>query len=86
MQKILSFFLTLMTTVVSLANPVDDILERIDAENPALALLERQNTYLMEGKNKVFLTYMREHYGDNIYLRYVGKINKKNAYQLIRVG
>ena len=31
MQKILSFFLTLMTTVVSLANPVDDILERIDA-------------------------------------------------------
>lgn len=63
-----------------------DFLERIDAENPALALLERQNTYLMEGKNKVFLTYMREHYGDNIYLRYVGKINKKNAYQLIRVG
>lgn len=61
-----------------------DFLKRVDAENPALALLERPNTYLMEGQNKQFITYMREHYGEDIELEEAGEVNKKKVYKLVR--
>lgn len=61
-----------------------DFLERIGARNPAVALLERPNTYLVDGQTKELLWYMREHYGENIQLHYVGRANKRKVYQLIR--
>ena len=61
-----------------------DFLERIDARNPAAALLERPNTYLVDGQTKDLLWYMREHYGEDIQLHYVGRANKRKVYQLIR--
>ena len=61
-----------------------DFLDRIDARNPAVALLERPNTYLVDGQTKELLWYMREHYGEDIQLHYVGRANKRKVYQLIR--
>ena len=61
-----------------------DFLERIGARNPAIALLERPNTYLVDGQTKNLLWYMREHYGEDIQLHYVGRVNKRKVYQLIR--
>ena len=61
-----------------------DFLEQIGAPNPALALLERPNTFLMEGQNKDFLIYMQDHYGSDIQLQFVGIVNEKEVYQLIR--
>ena len=61
-----------------------DFLDRIDARNPAIALLERPNTYLVDGQTKELLWYMREHYGEDIQLHYVGRANKRKVYQLIR--
>ena len=63
-----------------------EFLQRIGAENPALALLERPNTYLMEGQEELFLGYMREHYGDDLELVYVRTVNGKKAYRLVREG
>ncbi len=63
-----------------------EFLQRIDAENPAVALLERPNTYLMEGQEELFLQYMREHYGEDIQMEYVKKVNGKKAYRLTRKG
>lgn len=59
-------------------------LKRIDAENPARALLERPHTYLVEGQNDMILAFMREHYGDNIKLKRVGTVNGKKTYQFVR--
>ena len=61
-----------------------DFLKRIDARNPAVALLERSNTYLVDGQTKELLWYMREHYGKDIQLHYMGRVNKRKVYQLIR--
>ena len=61
-----------------------EFLVRIDAENPAVALLERPNTYLVDGQTKELLWYMREHYGEDIQLHCVGRTNKRKVYQLIR--
>ena len=63
-----------------------EFLERINAKNPALALLERSNTYLMEGQHEMFLQYMRTHYDDNLELQYVKDVNGKKAYKLVRGG
>ncbi len=61
-----------------------EFLQGIGAENPARALLERPNTYIMEGLDEVFMRYMREHYGEDIRKKYVGTVNGKKAYRLIR--
>ena len=61
-----------------------EFLQRIGAENPALALLERPNTYFMEGQEEILMQYMREHYGEDIKKRYVRRINGKKAYRLVR--
>ena len=61
-----------------------EFLQRIGAENPALALLERPNTYFIEGQEELLMQYMREHYGEDIQMEYVRKINGKNAYRLVR--
>lgn len=61
-----------------------EFLERINAKNPALALLERPNTYLVEGMEDDFLKYMRHYYGDDIELEEAGEINKKKVYKLVR--
>jgi len=61
-----------------------DFLSRIGAENPALALLDRPNTYLVEGKHDIFLQYMQEHYGESIQLEYSHEVNGKKAYRLVR--
>ena len=61
-----------------------EFLQSIDAENPAVALLERPDTYLMEGQEELFLQYMRDHYGEDIQMKYVKKVNGKKAYKLMR--
>ena len=61
-----------------------DFLGRIDAQNPAMALLDRPNTYLVEGMEEDFLKYMRHHYGEDIGLEYVNEIDGHKVYRLIR--
>ena len=61
-----------------------DFLSRIGAENPAKALLERSNTYFIEGQEDILLEFMRKHYGDDIQAEYVRKVNGKKAYRLVR--
>ena len=61
-----------------------DFLEQIDAENPALALLERPNTYMVEGQEEIFLEYMQEHYGKDIQLEYSHEILDRKVYKLVR--
>ena len=61
-----------------------NFLERINAENPALALLERPNTYLVEGMEEDFLKYMQHHYGEDIELEEAGEVNKKKVYKMVR--
>ena len=63
-----------------------DFLERIDARNPAVALLERPNTYLVDGQTKELLWYMREHYGEEIELQQVSKIEGRKVFKLICGG
>lgn len=60
-----------------------DFLKRIGAPNPALALLNRPNTYLMEGKEELVLNYMRQHYDKNLELVYSHKVNGVKAYKLV---
>lgn len=61
-----------------------DFLERIGVPNPALALLERSDTYFVEGLNDEFLKYMQDHYGEDIQMEYVHDVNGKKAYRLVR--
>lgn len=61
-----------------------NFLERIGAENPAIALLDRPNTYLVEGMEEDFLKYMEYHYGAEIELEEVGKINRQKVFKLSR--
>ena len=61
-----------------------EFLQHIGAPNPALALLERPNTYFLEGHEDIFLPYMREHYGEDIRMEYVRMVNGKKAYRLVR--
>ena len=61
-----------------------NFLERINAQNPAMALLDRPNTYLVEGMEEDFLKYMEHHYRIKIELEEVGKINKQKVYKLVR--
>ena len=61
-----------------------DFLKRINADNPALALLERPNTYLMEGQEEDFLQYMQEHYGEEIELEQVKEIKGRKVFRLVR--
>jgi len=61
-----------------------EFLEEIGAPNPALALLERPNTYFIEGQEDIFLEFMRDHYGKDIQMEYVREVDGKEAYRLIR--
>ena len=63
-----------------------NFLERIDAQNPAIALLDRPNTYLVEGMEEDFLKYMEHHYGKEIGLKEVGEIRDQKVYKLVREG
>ena len=63
-----------------------DFLNRIDAENPVLAMLERPNTYLVEGMEDDFLLYMQHHYGEDIKLEETGNINGKKVFRLVRTS
>jgi len=44
----------------------NEYLKQINAENPAMALIERENTYLVAEDISFVLYYMREQYGENI--------------------
>ena len=63
-----------------------DVLKRINAENPAKALLERPNTYLVKvrGMDDFVIDYMRAHYGEDLELEEIGKVNKYGYYRLVR--
>lgn len=49
-------------------------LSKIGAENPAKALLERKNTYLVADDCRSILSYLREEYGEHISVSQVDKI------------
>lgn len=61
-----------------------DFLERIGAPNPARALLNRPNTYLVEGMEEDFVKYMEYHYGGENELEEAGEINGMKVYKLVR--
>ena len=65
-----------------------EFLGNINAQNPARALLERHNTYLMgDFASGLVLDYFREHYGAEIDMQAatdIGKINNVMAYRFIR--
>ena len=65
-----------------------EFLGNINAQNPARALLERPNTYLMgDYASGLVLDYFREHYGAEIDMQAatdIGKINNVMAYRFIR--
>ena len=63
-----------------------DFLKNINAENPALALLERPNTYLVEGMENVLLTYMQDHYGEDIVLEEVGELMDRKVFRMKHSG
>ena len=65
-----------------------DVLRRMNAENPAKALLERPNTYLVRvrGMDDFVLRYMRAHYGEDLQLKEIGEVNEYYYYKLVRVG
>ena len=63
-----------------------DFLKRINAENPAIALLDRPNTYLVEGMEDDVLDYLRSHYGEDIEMKHVKYIRGKKVYQFVRGG
>lgn len=65
-----------------------EFLGNINAQNPARALLERPNTYLMgDYASGLVLDYFHEHYGAEIDMQAatdIGKINNVMAYRFIR--
>ena len=65
-----------------------EFLGNINAQNPARALLERPNTYLMgDYASGLVLGYFHEHYGAEIDMQAaidIGKINNVMAYRFIR--
>ena len=66
----------------------NDMLDRIGAPNPAKALLERSNTYLVRdpGMDKFVLEYMQAHYGDDLSLEEAGEVNGYKYFRLVREG
>ena len=61
-----------------------NFLEQAGAGNPVTALLERPDTYLVEGQEEMVMNYIHTHYGEDIELEYVRKINGKKVYRLMR--
>lgn len=59
-------------------------LKKINAENPAMALLERPNTYIVEGMEDVVLRYMQAHYGEDIVLTEAGEVRGQKVYRMER--
>ena len=62
----------------------NELLINIDAENPALALLERKHTYYVDDDCSFVLQYLREHYGIDIKAEQVGIINNVPVWQFSR--
>ena len=59
-------------------------LEKVNAKNPAIALLEREHTYLVEDDCSDVLAFLKEHYGENIEASKVGDIDKVTVWQFKR--
>lgn len=60
----------------------NQLLREIGAENPAKALLERPDTYLMDGMTDHYLSYMRKHYGEDIVFTEAGEVMGVKAYKV----
>ena len=61
-----------------------DYLEARDAANPAAALIERPETYLMGGFVNDLLPYLQQFYGETLHLSEAGEIKGVTAYRLER--
>ena len=61
----------------------DDFLERLNVRNPAVALLERPDTYLMEEYNDSFICFIRKHYGDDIDVEENGDVAGIKKYKVV---
>ncbi len=64
-----------------------DLLNEIGVDNPAEALVERPNTFLLEGNTKIVLYYLQEHFGSNIEFQKVaekGLIDNLHVYRVIK--
>ena len=63
----------------------EDLLKKIGVDNPAEALVERPNTFLLEGNMKIVLNYLQEHFGNDIEFQEVGEIGPIDNLQVYRV-
>lgn len=61
----------------------NEMLKRINAVNPARALLEREDTYLMEGYSETLISQMKEHYGNDIEVIEAGEAAGKKIYKVV---
>lgn len=61
-----------------------EYLERLGIPNPAEALFERDDVFLMDGNMETILNLLREHYGRNIEAEEIGQINGTKAYRVYR--
>ena len=60
----------------------NNYLHKVNADNPARALLERPNTYLM-GDIEMINNYLRVHFGDNLKLIEAGEVRGEKAFKVI---
>ena len=61
-----------------------EYLEKRNAPNPARALIERPETYLMDHFEGNLMIYMKHFYGEDLELKEAGEINGVTAYRLER--
>ena len=63
-----------------------EFLAERNAENPAKALVERPDTYLMDGFPAEVMPYMTRFYGEDLTLEKAGEVNGVTAYRLVKGG
>ena len=62
-----------------------EFLARIRHPNPLRDLVEKDNVYIMSDSDYI-LSFLREHYGEDIVLTEAGEVNGKTAYKVTRTG
>lgn len=58
-------------------------LEELNIDNPARALLERDDVYFVDDNYSFILDYLKEQYNDDIYIEQVGEINNIPVWKFI---
>lgn len=61
-----------------------ELLQEINAKNPALALLDRENTWYVATSPDLMLQILQEHYGDGIRSEMCGSVLNENCWKFYR--